>query len=444
MSTYTPIASITLASATSEVTFSGIPQTYTDLVMVMTGTIATGGAGSVRFRFNGDTTSVYSNTRLLGDGTTASSTRNTSESSAIIGVYSDSTIGNNIISIMNYSNSTTYKTCLFRNNVTDLRAQAGVALWRNTSAITSITVLNGAGLNFTVGSTFNLYGIANASITNVAKATGGDSVYTDGTYWYHIFRSSGTFTPTQALTADYLVVAGGGGGGYDGAGGGGAGGYRAFASQSLTVQNYTVTVGAGGAGSTSSASVKGSNGSTSTFGSNNSSGGGGGGSESSIAGSTGGSGGGARGSRDAGASGAAGNSGGYSPAEGNSGGAATNPAGNIAGSGGGGASAAGKATDAASPGSGDGGAGTAWLNGTTYAGGGGGGGATTATSANRGRGGSGGGGRGGINDSGGTYPDSVAGTANTGGGGGGGGGSPGTNLAGASGGSGIVIVRYAA
>ena len=67
----------------------------------------------------------------------------------------------------------------------------------------------------------------------IAKATGGN-IYTDGTYWYHAFRSaSGTFAPTQSLTADILVVAGGGGGGFASTqtgrgGGGGAGGLLFF------------------------------------------------------------------------------------------------------------------------------------------------------------------------------------------------------------------------
>ena len=54
-----------------------------------------------------------------------------------------------------------------------------------------------------------------------AKATGG-TITTDGTYWFHTFTSSGTFTPTQSLTADMVVVAGGGGGGGGGRGASGS------------------------------------------------------------------------------------------------------------------------------------------------------------------------------------------------------------------------------
>jgi hypothetical protein len=110
-------------------------------------------------------------------------------------------------------------------------------------------------------STFYLYGVAALGTTPaiVPYATGGDTIMTDGTYWYHTFVSSGTFTPAKALTADYLVVAGGGGGGQGGqrcrwrrwtsctvgaTGGGGS----LESALSLGTSAYTVTIGAGGAG----------------------------------------------------------------------------------------------------------------------------------------------------------------------------------------------------
>ena len=64
-----------------------------------------------------------------------------------------------MVSINNYSNATTYKTVLWRDNSnTYVAAQAG--LWRSTSAITSITLsTNSSATNFASGSTFSLYGI---------------------------------------------------------------------------------------------------------------------------------------------------------------------------------------------------------------------------------------------------------------------------------------------
>lgn len=443
MSTYQPIASVTLSSAQSSVTFSGIPQTYTDLVLVASPAQTTAGQGDIYIQFNSDTGSNYSATALYGSGSVAGSTRQSNQTGIRPEYYGypDTTIGQTttIIQVMNYSNTTTNKTLLARANAATTGTDAVVGLWRNTAAITSMTLLMNASATFKSGSTFNLYGVANASITNVAKATGGDSVYTDGTYWYHIFRSSGTFTPTQALTADYLVVAGGGGGGGSGSdvgAGGGAGGLRCTVTAtggggsvesalSLTAQAYTVTVGAGGAGGNGATTA--TSGSNSVFSSITSTGGGGGGGPG-INGASGGSGGGGGGTGSGGTTGGAGTAN-----QGYAGGnnfpqSGVGPAG-----GGGGAGAVG--ANGASNVAGNGGSGVATsISGTstTYAGGGGGalvaGGGRTL-----GSGGSGGGGNGTSGSTGG------AGTGNTGSGGGGA-----YGATGGQGGSGIVIVRYSA
>ena len=435
MSTYTPIATQTLGSAASSVIFSSIPQGYTDLVLIINGGNA-GGNYSTAFRFNGDTSSNYSVTRLYGNGTTATADRAANQTYIyLLGSGQTNLNGIQIINIQNYSNSTRYKTTISRSNSAGGTVGAEAGLWRSTQAITSIELAPEFSVNWLSGSTFTLYGIAVGNSS--AKADGGSSVTTDGTYWYHTYRSSGAFTPRQALTVDYLVVAGGGGGGGFG-GGGGAGGLRCTvgatggsgsleSALSLTSgATYTVAVGAGGiAGGINggNAYTAGGNGSNSVFATITSTGGGGG--------ATGGSGG----------SGpfvaATGGSGGGGGASGNLTGAAASPAGQgfaggngvgastYSGGGGGGAGAAGSGAT--------GGAGrTTSISGTSTTYGGGGGGLT-------GAGGSGGGGAGGtaIN----TNPSGVAGTANTGGGGGGGNNNVGQF--GAVGGSGIVIIRYA-
>jgi hypothetical protein len=456
VSTYTPIASVTLSSAQSSVTFSGIPQTYTDLVLVCSAVTASGGP-SLRVRFNGDSGSNYSATILQGDGSSASSARETNISSAYAGYASlNQTVGstNSIVHIMNYSNATTFKTLLERSNRSSERTETSVNLWRNTNAITSIQLAAGAAFpseNLDTGSTFNLYGVANASITNTAKATGGDSVTTDGTYWYHTFRTSGTFTPTQALTCDVLQIAGGGGGagrsGYAG-GAGGAGGVSYVASQSLTAQGYAVTIGAGGAGALEG---DGSNGNNSQLGSLTAAVAGGAGAAS-LAGANGGSGGGGGGGSAprAGGTGTAG--------QGNNGGtSARNGFLELGGGGGGGASATGANAVVGTSG-GNGGAGTStyssWglatgtgqnVSGTVWFAGGGGGGYGVANGYTIKAGGTGGNGGGATGS--GSNGTAASATANTGGGGGGGSANENTgsiwNRAGSAGGSGIVIVRYA-
>lgn len=156
-STMTPIATQTLGSAAATVTFSSIPGIYTDLVLV--GNLAnTTGAGDVYFRFNGDSGANYSKTQLYGTGTVAGSNNQSNYTSFSGFAYLSTTIGTAIGHIMNYSNSTTYKTVLSRSNDSAGLVMANVGLWRNTSAITSITI-GPAANNFIAGSTFTLYGI---------------------------------------------------------------------------------------------------------------------------------------------------------------------------------------------------------------------------------------------------------------------------------------------
>ena len=168
-STYTPIATTTVSGgSTSEVEFASISGSYTDLIIV--GNLGAATNSYAGARFNSDTGSNYSVTNLSGNGTTALSNRASSRSIADLSfeVSQGSTIQANFITqIMNYSNSTTYKTVLTRTNNAGTGTSATVVLWRSTSAITNIKLYThtggGANLyNFTSGSTFTLYGIASA------------------------------------------------------------------------------------------------------------------------------------------------------------------------------------------------------------------------------------------------------------------------------------------
>jgi len=161
-STYEPIATTTLSTATASVTFSSISGTYTDLVIVCQVAFDPS-ANELRLRFNSDTGSNYSYTRLQGNGTSASSSRFTNDNHIHIGSPGNSlVIGNSINYINNYSNSTTNKTVLSRSNFSNREVMATVGLWRNTSAITTVYIDNSGGQNMTAGSTFTLYGIKSA------------------------------------------------------------------------------------------------------------------------------------------------------------------------------------------------------------------------------------------------------------------------------------------
>ena len=436
--TYVALDKVTVGTAVSSVTFSSINQGYTDLVVVANGTINT--AGQIRIRVgNGsvDTGSNYSGTNIYGDGSTAASGRE-SNTALPFCTTMGTTQATSIFQFMNYSNTSTYKTWLCRGANTASTVDATVVLWRSTAAINTITLYAYNSNNFAVGSTFSLYGIA-ADTNSTPKATGG-VVSSDASYWYHTFGMSGTFTPSQALTCDYLVVAGGGSGGNNAAGGGGAGGLRSTVTAtggggslesalSLTSgTSYTVTIGAGAA-INSSGNGNGLVGSNSVFSTITSSGGSGGMGALGTAVPQGGSGGGAY---YAGGTAGAGTTGqGFAGGGGGGGGDASGAGG------GGGAGAVGGNRSGRIGGAGGSGVATS-ISGlsVTYAGGGGGGGGGAGAG---GAAGAGGGGKGSNGDS----NNAENGIANTGGGGGGGGyggSNPGTFGAG---GSGIVIVRYA-
>lgn len=98
---------------------------------------------------------------------------------------------------------------------------------------------------------------------NPIKATGG-TITISGGYVYHTFKASGTFTPISTITnAEYLAI-GGGGAGQFGFGGGGAGGYRVVTSQTFS-SSFNIVIGAGGTGGTSSNGSNTSNGSGTIF-----------------------------------------------------------------------------------------------------------------------------------------------------------------------------------
>jgi hypothetical protein len=423
---YVLLETIALTQSAASVTFDNLPTSgYTDLKIVASirNSRTSAKAEDYGVFFNGDTTSGnYSARQLLGSGSAASS-----RSAYNYGVLVDSnsatanTFGNTEIYIPNYKSSSA-KSCsvdsVTENNATEAYMGLTARLWTGTAAITSISIDKGdSGENnsFVAGSTFSLYGIAALGTTPVLapKATGGNIVANDGTYWYHAFTSSGNFVPQVGLTADVLVVAGGGGGGNTGvstAGGGGAGGLLLHSSQSLTNgTNYACTIGAGGAGGGS-----GTNGVNSQFAALTASVGGGRGASGDEISYSGGSGGGAF------SQGTARTGGTPTSGQGNAGGNAT---GTYAAGGGGGAGGAGGNASGTSVGA-NGGIGTStyssWATATNtgvsglYAGGG------ASKSGNT------------ANGGGGTY--GVSGTANTGGGGGANGG--------ATGGSGIILIRY--
>lgn len=159
--TYEPIATTTLGSAAASITFSSIAASWTDLRLVLT---ATASGGTKFLKFNSSSTG-YSNTWILGDGSSATSGQSTSYPRLDLNSQDtgDSTPSLDTVDIFSYAGST-FKTCLMTSSHDENgsgQVMRQVGLWSNTSAITSIE-LSVAGNTWSIGTTATLYGIKNA------------------------------------------------------------------------------------------------------------------------------------------------------------------------------------------------------------------------------------------------------------------------------------------
>ena len=165
----TPIYTQIATGSASLIIFNNIPQYFTDLKLVCS-TRSSGTAVDIVLyvRLNGDTSSSnYSFTRHYGTGSSSASDRGSSLSYASSGTGNGasataSTYANNEFYFSNYTASN-FKSWIgdgvAENNAVAAPQVLSANLWRNTNAITSITVGDFGGNNFTNLSTFSLYGI---------------------------------------------------------------------------------------------------------------------------------------------------------------------------------------------------------------------------------------------------------------------------------------------
>jgi hypothetical protein len=150
-STYDPIATATASGSQSLISFTSIPATYTDLVLIINAGTNTG----YLVRLNGDSGSNYSYTRIYSDGSSATSDQGSNTTNITSG-WGGGT--NNIIAvqIMNYANTSTFKTAITRIGDNSYTATV-VGMWRNTAAVNQVSIVGNS--NWVAGSTFTLYGI---------------------------------------------------------------------------------------------------------------------------------------------------------------------------------------------------------------------------------------------------------------------------------------------
>jgi len=162
--TYEKIASYTASSTQTEITFSSISGAYTDIVLVFEGITSSSGDLDIALRFNSDSGNNYSSTFIRGVGGTANSGRYTTQDLLRLGVITQERTGLRA-HIQNYSNTTTYKPVLAKEDSidSDYGNWLNIGMWQNTSAITSITTRNQPGYgSLLAGSSVTIYGILKA------------------------------------------------------------------------------------------------------------------------------------------------------------------------------------------------------------------------------------------------------------------------------------------
>jgi hypothetical protein len=163
-SSFYSIATVTPTSG-STVSFTSIPGTYKSLQIRYSFLGVTGG-GNLLSRFNLDTSAHYSTHRLWGDGSSARASGNANTNYCYAG---DASFGSaaaypctGIINILDYAAGTKYATTSFISGIDQTGSGAinlGSGSWRNTTAITSITLTLNGDTFPSAGSTFALYGI---------------------------------------------------------------------------------------------------------------------------------------------------------------------------------------------------------------------------------------------------------------------------------------------
>lgn len=154
--TYEPIATTTVSTASASVTMSSIPSTYTDLIVVAYATDST--SEGMGMYFNGDTGNNYSFMYFYDNGSGGVASGHNLNTTRINFSNLSPTISLYKAHILNYANTTTYKTVFSNGGLATEYVIAYTGNWRSTAAINSITFNVSSG-TIGVGSIFTIYGI---------------------------------------------------------------------------------------------------------------------------------------------------------------------------------------------------------------------------------------------------------------------------------------------
>jgi hypothetical protein len=167
--TYEPIATVTVSGSTvQDISFTSIPSTYTDLILV--GQLRSQRSGfatsEVYGYINYDSANNYSRTRIWTTTSSVSSDRNSNQGFFLFGEVPAANatagiFGTVICHFNNYANTNVNKTILSRSGaaISDALGNLYANLWRSTSAISVLNIYNTSAAYWSVGSTLTLYGI---------------------------------------------------------------------------------------------------------------------------------------------------------------------------------------------------------------------------------------------------------------------------------------------
>lgn len=158
VSTYVALATTTLGASASSVTFSSIPASYRDLIVVVDGSTAS----STRpvMRLNEDTGSNYTAIMMADDGSGSYSTTSSGTYLDPIPGYSVTGKFSAIWQVMDSGASDKHKTVLVRLNQHDgSHVHASAGRYASNTVVSSLTILTSTGVNYTIGTTFSLFGI---------------------------------------------------------------------------------------------------------------------------------------------------------------------------------------------------------------------------------------------------------------------------------------------
>jgi hypothetical protein len=160
---YESIATANGTGSSGVITFSSIPSTYSHL-QIRGMTVTSLNFQNTLVTFNGDTGANYSQHQLVGTGSAASANGLTNQNNMTLGQNGTSTYPSaDIMDILDYADTNKYKTVRDLSGVDSNNTGQGLIIlrsgsWRNTAAITSITLTLSGG-NYNSATSYALYGI---------------------------------------------------------------------------------------------------------------------------------------------------------------------------------------------------------------------------------------------------------------------------------------------